>query len=316
MTNDEERFGGRASLRCRSKPTTSSFVIRDSSFPLGGPASLRSLSHPTWLLACAVLFALSKPALAQSPPRLANRPQAAPAKPSRWVDQRVTGPFVTRAEFALQPYEPTLAELGQLQSDLARYVGVPASRQWIEIYLFAEKDGYADYLKRHLPGVPYRPALFVKSDGVCRVFAFRDDKLAVNLRHECTHALLHAVHPMVPLWLDEGLAEYFELPPPQRAFDNPYSKPLRWNARFRSVPRLEKLEGLGGMGDMGAAEYRYAWAWVHFMLHGSKPAHAELVGYLAAIRAQTPPGQLSTRLAGAVSSPYERLLTHLKKWKR
>ena len=31
-----------------------------------------------------------------------------------------------------------------------------------------------------------------------------------DLRHECTHALLHAALPYVPLWLDEGLASLYE----------------------------------------------------------------------------------------------------------
>jgi hypothetical protein len=255
------------------------------------------------------------PAWAQPGPRTAALPQPHVAPDQPWVDWRVTGPFVTRAEFALGPYEGLLRDLGRLQADLIRHLGVPPARQWIEIYLFDAKRAYADYLERQLPEVPYRPALFVKSRGVCRVYAYRDSELAVNLRHECTHALLHTVQPMVPLWLDEGLAEYYELAPDQRAFDNPYLKPLRWNARFRMVPHLAKLERLEGMEQMGAAEYRYAWAWVHFMLHGSKEAHTELVGYLAAIRAQTPPGLLSDHLSRALPSPYEQLLSHLKKWK-
>jgi len=286
----------------------------------------RRLSLTVALLAAAVATALAAPGTARAQPgrQVAARPQLGtaartapgPAGDRRWVDWRVTGPFVTRAEFGLGPHEGLLAELGTLQAELIRYLGIPPARQWIEIYLFDDKRTYADYLKRSLPGVHNRPALFVKSAGVCRVYAYRDGELAVNLRHECTHALLHAVQPMVPLWLDEGLAEYFELPPDERAFDNPYLKPLRWNARFRMVPRLEKLERLEGMEEMKGAEYRYAWAWVHFMLHGSKEAHSELVGYLAAVRAQTPPGLLSSRLTQALPSPYEQLLSHLKQWKR
>ncbi len=266
----------------------------------------------------ALVFLLSHSEVqAQQSPRIVHRLRPAVSSPaSPWVDQRVLGPFVVRAEFPLQPYEPMLADLGRLSDDLARYLGVPTARKGIEVYLFAGQNSYEKYLKRNLPGVPLRPALFVKSGGVCRVFAFRDAKLDVNLRHECTHALLHAVHPMVPLWLDEGLAEYFELPPHERAYDNPYLEKLRWNARFRAVPRMEKLERLGDMSDMDVRHYRYAWAWVHFMFHGSKEAHTELVGYLAAIRAQTPPGQLSSRLAQAVPSAYEQMLIHLKKWKR
>jgi len=281
---------------------------------------MRNTGAMLFSVAMGIALVAARPARSQPAPRTATRPQATatlnPTTGKPWVDWRVVGPFVVRAEFGLGPYQGLLGELGQLQVDLVRYLGVPPARQWIELYLFDTKRTYAKYLEGHLPEVPYRPALFVKSRGVCRVYAYRDAKLAVNLRHECTHALLHAVQPMVPLWLDEGLAEYFELAPDERAFDNPYLKPLRWNARFRMVPRLEKLEQLATMEKMGAAEYRYAWAWVHFMLHGSKEAQTELVGYLADVRAQTPPGLLSERLARTLPSPYGQLLSHLKKWKR
>ena len=45
---------------------------------------------------------------------------------------------------------------------------------------------------------------------------------ADDLRHEMTHAYLHAVVPNVPLWLDEGLAKYFELPRQQHGLNQPY----------------------------------------------------------------------------------------------
>src|SRR5947209_8380306 len=45
------------------------------------------------------------------------------------------------------------------------------------------------------------------------VYTFNGDHIRQDLRHELTHALLHSVLKDVPLWLDEGLAEFFELPP-------------------------------------------------------------------------------------------------------
>ena len=45
------------------------------------------------------------------------------------------------------------------------------------------------------------------------VYTFWSDHLRQDLRHELTHALLNGVTKEVPLWLDEGLAEYYELPP-------------------------------------------------------------------------------------------------------
>ena len=132
--------------------------------------------------------------------------------------------------------------------------------------------------------MPYRPALFVKEGGLAGVYAYRHDALAVDLRHECTHALLHASLPMVPLWLDEGLAKYFEVPVEQRAFEHPYFGWLRWEMRLGMIRTVSDLEQRRDLSEMGASEYRYSWAWVHFMLHGPEAAHTVLVRYLADIR--------------------------------
>lgn len=241
---------------------------------------------------------------------------ARPASAQQWVDSRVCGPFVCRAEFALAPYSALLEQLGQLQDDLVRHLGIPPAEEPVAVYLFRDKNSYRRYLKRHLPGVPYRRALYVKSQQTGRVFAYRSREFETDLRHECTHALLHAVLPVVPLWLDEGLAEYFEVLPRQRAFENPHLGSLKWNLRLGMTPKLEKLERTSSIEDMGKAEYRNAWAWVHFMLHGPREAHQELVEYLRRIRANSPPGLLSERLKQRFKSPRGSLAAHFRTWKR
>ena len=82
----------------------------------------------------------------------------------------------------------------------------------------------------------------MKEGGLAGVYAYRHDGSAVDLRHECTHALLHARLPMVPLWLDEGLAKYFEVPAEQRAFDHPYFGWLRWDMRLGMIRTVSDLE--------------------------------------------------------------------------
>ena len=233
-----------------------------------------------------------------------------------WVDGRVSGPFVCSSEFSLAPWEGLLGELAQLQDDLVRCLGIPPAREPIRLYLFRNKQSYDRFLKQHLPGIPYRRALYIKSRGPGAVYAYRSREFVTDVRHECTHALLHAVMPVVPLWLDEGLAEYFEVSPHEQAFDNPHLGSLRWNLRFGMVPQLEKLEKMNNLSEMGRAEYRDAWAWVHFMLHGPGEARAELVGYIADIRANAPPGLLSGRLNRRLHSPYQELANHFKHWRR
>ncbi len=254
-----------------------------------------------------------------------------------WTDTRQAGSFVCRADFSLADYQGLLGELTRLQTDLTRELGIPAAGEPIEVYLFHDQATYARYLQRYLPGVPYRRALYVKGRGPGRVFAYRGDQFEIDLRHECTHALLHAGLPEVPLWLDEGLAVYFQLPAKQRAYDNPHLDALRRDTRRGAVPSLEALEKASGLADMGLAEYRGSWAWVHFMLHGPTAAHDELKAYLAALGEKSPPASgglsrfssdengtvplpsavlLSSRLRERMPDVQQRFLDHFRTWRR
>jgi len=233
-----------------------------------------------------------------------------------WADLRVAGPFVCRGDAPLDDVEGLLGELAQLQADLVRLLNVPPADPWIELYLFRDQGVYRRYLRDHFPQLPYRRALYVKRDGPGIVLAYRSRELEVDLRHECTHALLHAVQPLVPLWLDEGLAEYFEVSPAERADGNSYLQGVRWRARLGIVPRLDKLEEKGTLEEMGGDDYRDAWAWIHFMLHGPPEAGQTLRAFLADIRAYTPPGLLSQRLRQRIPGIEQRFGAHFRSWRQ
>jgi hypothetical protein len=242
-----------------------------------------------------------------------TQPNRACGQEPTWTDTRQLGPFICQATFPLADHERLLGELPELQRELTRTLGVPPTRQPINIYLFSDAEQHQAYLSRHFPSVPYRRALFVKSEATQAVYAFRQPELDVDLRHECTHALLNSVLKDLPLWLDEGLAEYFEMPPGQRAFDHPHSESLRWNMRLGIVRSIESLEVRQELSDMGTLDYRYSWAWVHFMLHGPEPAHHALVGYLAESRKDSA-ATFSARMAAAMPNASERLVQHFKHW--
>lgn len=234
---------------------------------------------------------------------------------SRWPDERTAGPFLCHADFALDRHTNLLDELARLQRDLARTVGVSEPHEPILLYLFSHQSTYEGYLKIHFPSVPSRRALYIKERGPGMVFAYRTSDFEIDVRHEGTHALLHADLPMVPLWLDEGLAEYFEVPYDDRAFAHPHLAKVKWSVRLGQKSAMERLEQLRGLEQMGPSEYRQSWAWVHFMLHGSPDAHDELVRFLADIRAHVPPGQLSERLHRRIPNLEKKFAEHFKQWK-
>ena len=234
-----------------------------------------------------------------------------------WIDARQIGPFAIQATFPLAEYDRLFLELPELQRELSRTLGLVPARRPIYVYLFADAEQYRAYQQRRFPKVPYRPALFIWEGGAPGVYTYRKPDLDVDLRHECTHALLHCALPVVPLWLDEGLAKYFEVPAHRRASDHPYFDDLKWkwSLRLGMVRPIESLEERDNLAELDAADYRYSWAWVHFMLHGPEPAHQTLVRYLACYQRGVPAGKLSARLNVAVPNPTEKMIQHFKHWR-
>src|SRR5262249_1228482 len=148
----------------------------------------------------------------------------------------------------------------------------------IQVYLFKDRDTYRKFMHAHYADLPERRAFFLEqprqfgSDGLLG-YTYWGDRVKEDLRHELTHALLHSVLQAVPLWLDEGLAEYFELAPEKNGVNGGHLAQLRSSA---AQPNLDRLEHLTEVKQMGPAEYHEAWAWVHLMLRGKPEAKSVL----------------------------------------
>ncbi len=233
----------------------------------------------------------------------------------RWFDERTLGPIQVHANFSLAPIQLLLDEIGSLQQDLVRQLEVPPAREPIHVFLFDRKPVYLAYLREYFPRVPYRRALYVKERGPGMVLAFRSPEFDVDLRHETTHALLHGVVEDLPLWLDEGLAEYFEVAAAQRAGENPYFAQMQAAANLGQIQRVEELDAIEDLNDMGKTEYRSAWAWVHFLLHGSPGGRVELLRYLSDVRSGGNPERLGTRLARRMPDRDQQFVQHFKTFK-
>ena len=205
-----------------------------------------------------------------------------------------------------------MEEMAVLQDDLTGILGARKSRGAVHVFLFQEQATYRAYLKQYFPAVPCRRALYMKARGPGMVFASRGPDFEIDVRHECAHALLHAWLPSVPLWLDEGLAEYFEVARDQRASDPSHLRQVQSLVRSGRLPRLEELEAIEDLDQMGASEYRDAWAWVHFLLHGPREGREELLRYLADLEAGESIGPLSARLRRRIPDLDRRLVEHFR----
>ncbi|GHT27910.1 hypothetical protein FACS18942_07800 [Planctomycetales bacterium] len=240
----------------------------------------------------------------------------------------VCGWVVVQANFPLTEIQSILNEIELLQRDLTLYMGVPQPKEKIELCLFKDEKSFNQFLSERFPKAPRdRRALYIKLNNMPgTLLVQRSEEFEVDLRHEMTHALIHASIPYVPIWLDEGLAKYFEVPVENRSLNNPYMKVIRWNVRFGAVPSLRRLERLEDISEMGGREYRDSWAWVHFMIHHSPKTHRLLAGYLQLLYSlQTKEGAkpvqnnkelpaLEGYIKDAVEDPREEYREHFRTW--
>jgi len=206
---------------------------------------------------------------------------ALPRAGAAWVTEEAKFPFVLRADCSLAATPGILAELRQLQDDLVETLGIEPAEEWIEIYVYRDRAALNAATRELLPGVEPRPALFVQGHGRAMVLTCRGDTLATDLRHETTHAILQQFTGEIPLWLDEGLAEYFEEPRDRRAGGHAHLAELREPGAVARLPSLERLERAANLGDLSLRDYQSAWLWTHYLLHGPPALQAELRAFLA-----------------------------------
>jgi hypothetical protein len=253
----------------------------------------------------------------QPPPRSAD---ATPAPAPSVVPTTSPGKHATRRDyyvlyhdFEFDKNEPLFADLDSLPEQVFGELKLPPSNTVVQVFLFDTQDRYERYMRAKYRNLPIRRAYFIaepRAGGAdeLKIFTWMGDHITTDLRHELTHALLRSVLKEVPLWLDEGLAGYFELPPHQDGVNPHHLDTLR---RTAFQPDLARLEKFTQVAQMEKPEYREAWAWVHLMLRSGPAAKKVLHQYLQALRTDANPGPLLPRLREAVPEPEQALVDHL-----
>jgi Protein of unknown function (DUF1570) len=246
-------------------------------------------------------------------PRLEHEMVAgAPTRNSLRISQ-----FVFYSDFDLPRNAPLFRELAALREQVFKELQLPPSGTLIQVYLFEDKEKYERFMQSKYPDLPKRRAFFVaqprRFGGVedLIVYTYWGDRIQQDLRHELTHALLHSVLKDVPLWLDEGLAEFFEMPPSWKGVNYQHLEALRHGQAGTPPCNLDRLEQLREVQQMTPVEYREAWAWTHLMLRSTPAAKQALLSYLHELRSNPRPGPLRPQLAQAFLSLDDALQRHL-----
>lgn len=252
------------------------------------------------------LFPLQGP----EPVRL-DRPAAAglPTRHSLRLSQ-----FVFFSDFEISRNHPLFRDLAGLREQVCKELRLDGGTNLIQVHLFENREKYEAFMQANHPDLPRRRAFFVaqprRLGGAedLLVYTCWGDRIQQDLRHELTHALLHSVLKDVPLWLDEGLAEFFEVPANWNGLNYQHLEHL---VRPGLACDLNRLEGLTDVQQMAPAEYRESWAWVHFMLRGDPRAKQVLIDYLRELRTNPRPGPLRPRLVAVVPDIEANLRSHL-----
>jgi hypothetical protein len=222
--------------------------------------------------------------------------EVTPGTPGKYAHR--VSQFVFLSDFEVQKNLPIFRELANLREQVYKELQLPTSNTIVQVFLFEDKERYERFMQLKHPVLPKRGAFFVaqprRLGGVedMLVYTYWGDRIQQDLRHELTHALLHCVLKDVPLWLDEGLAEFFEVPPGWNGVNMQHLEQLRGKTKFD----LDRLEQLTDVQQMNPSEYREAWAWTHLMLRGNPAARQALITYLQDLRGSPRPGTLRPRL--------------------
>ena len=221
--------------------------------------------------------------------------------------------LIFHSDFDLPRQHRLLDEVAALRVDIAGKLGIPACDEPIHVYLFESADSYGEFAHKYFPRSVPRRAFFLETDTRLNVYAQWGDSVAEDLRHETTHGYVHAAVRNVPLWLDEGIAEYFEVPRGRQGRNSPHMDLLAAHQGTGEwSPDLARLEQLTSAADMTQQDYAEAWLWVHLLLESTPERQTLLTVWLAELRRDGTSAPISLRLREIDSAPNRSATEHLQ----
>lgn len=201
----------------------------------------------------------------------------------KWPYEFRSKNYIIHSDFQLENHLLN-RELDEVSTDVATLLDVPPPSQPIHIVLFRTEREYTRYMGAYFPRLPKRRALFIQDRGPGMLFTHWHADVGVDLRHEMTHALINNHNPL-PLWLDEGLAEYFELDRESRIAPLKRSIEVLKNLKKGTVTTIDALSKSDSLEDFDDHDYLTSWAWIHFMMHRNVRTRGLLVRHLRELRA-------------------------------
>ncbi len=272
----------------------------DSTFDLDGYISRRSVLRNVIGGSGSLLFAVSGDWAGASEPSLTAGKQ--------WLQFHYAD--------APRGFEEILAKLKQLPLRLSEVYGSPATVGAVNVLIFPNRQQYFSHLEKTLPKAPRRNSLFIVRSGQPTILAVQGETLRQDLMHEAVHSLNHLTfrNTSMPLWMDEGLAEWAEDAVEQQL--RVHGKALRQLLGGQRIllPEpisLAALEKIKSTTRADAVDYAASWAWCRFLLSGEYGCRGVWNRYLQDILGGQQAGRLNHRLALTVPDYEQRFLRFL-----
>lgn len=229
-----------------------------------------------------------------------------------WPFRVQSGPFLVSADGPVGDLDGLAQELVQLGERIQTELAIPLRIERIRLYLFHERELYERFLLQNVPHLTQRDlnrqGLFFLHGKTPVIVAMVGPELRRTLRHEFVHAVLNPSVPQLPLWLDEGLAMYYEVPE-GHGWQERLAESLERQARQGWLPDLARLERLTRMQELGVQEYAEAWSWTFLLLRAGPEYRTCLQNFLADLRRGAAARPLSERWLMTGSSPERAWLT-------
>jgi tetratricopeptide (TPR) repeat protein len=211
-----------------------------------------------------------------------------PRDKDRWLEVK-TANFRLWSDAGERRTRAVGAELEQLRSGMAHlvpgltvlspcptYVYVFKDRFAFSPYLFHFQGKRVENLAGYILGEPW--GIYMAIDGDPRTDALH------SVRHEYVHNLLHNNYARLPLWLDEGLAEFygsFHMVDGEARVGDPVVEHIEWLRQNQIIP-LRQLFAIDHHskdyheGIRQGVFYAESWALTHYLLLGNPARRPQL----------------------------------------
>jgi tetratricopeptide (TPR) repeat protein len=257
---------------------------------------------------------------------LAAPAHALPSQKDPWIEVR-TANFTLFSSAGEKDTRQVGADLERLRDALAQLAPGLALQSPTPTWIFVFRNAAAlqPYLRLY-QGSPTTAGGYFLSTGQANYVAVdgnpRGNQTGI-IYHEYLHYLARNNYGDLPLWLHEGLAEYystFKVTKDEAQIGLPMAEHVFWLRKHDWIPLAQLFAAEQGSQEYNetsrrGAYYAESWVLAHYLLNGSPERHRQVVELLALTKTGTPGKAAFQKVFGSDPSTLERELhTYVKSY--